>query len=137
MIAQAAEPQDFSGYGMTRSTMSFQVCKRPDDDNWKWKDVPDADYTTEFKVGDKIGFIGKLDGTYGLSDDDITALFVIRDFDGNLITYSSETRTWNDIWNQSYAEITIPQIPNDVGDYTVSMYFNGKFVTQKAFTISE
>ena len=36
-----------------------------------------------------------------------------------------------------YAEFDIPQIPGDAGDYTVTVYFNSKFVTQKAFTITE
>ena len=134
---RSAIPQDFSGYGMTRSTMSYQLCRTPGETTWKWDEIPDADYTTTFNSGDSIGLIGKLDGQYGLSDDEIITMFVIHDIDGNFITYSSESRTWNDIWNKSYAEFNISQVPAAAGDYTVAMYFNGKFVTQKAFTITE
>ena len=134
---QTSEAQDFSGYGTTRGTMTYQLCKRPDAEKWTFQDVADADYTNTFSVGTEIAIVGKLDVNYGLSDDPITTLFTIHDLDGNLITYSSTTRTWNDIWNDYYAEFDIPQIPGDVGEYTVSVYFNGKFVTQKAFTITE
>ena len=136
LTCQTPDPQDFSGYGMTRGTMTFQLCKRPEGETWTRYDLSDADYTTTFTSGTKIAIIGQLDGRYGISDDSITALFVVRDLEGNLVTYSSTTRTWNDMWEQSYAEFDIPQIPGDAGDYTVTVYFNGKFVTQKAFTIN-
>lgn len=128
--------QDFSGYGMTRGTMSFQLCKRPDGERWYWSDLSDSDITSTFSVGQRIGILGQLHGKYGISNDSITALFVIRDAEGNLVCHSSETRTWSDMWELSYGEIDIPQIPSEAGAYTVTMYFNGLYVTQKSFTIA-
>lgn len=127
--------QDFSGYGMTRGTMSFQLCKRPDGDSWKWSDLSDTDMTSSFALGQKISILGQLHGKYGVSNDPITAVFVIRDAEDNLICHSSETRAWSDMWELSYGEIDIPQIPSEPGAYTVTIYFNGLYVTQKSFTI--
>ena len=127
--------QDFSGYGMTRGTMSFQLCKRPDDNNWNRVQLSDSDYTSTFAVGQKIGIVGQLHGKYGVSDDPVTAVFAIRDSAGKLICYSSTTETWSDMWEQYYGEFDIPQIPSQPGAYTVTMYFNGLYVTQKSFTI--
>lgn len=136
LSCQTPDAQDFSGYGMTRGTMTYQLCKRPEGETWTWYDLSEADYTNTFAAGTNISMIGKLDGRYGISNDNVTTLFVIRDLDGKLITYSSTIRTWNDMWEQAYAEFDIPQVPGDAGDYTVTVYFNGKFVTQKAFTIN-
>lgn len=132
---QVPDAQDFSGYGMTRGTMSFQLCNRPEGDSWKWTDLSDSDITSTFAVGQRIGILGQLHGKYGISNDPITAVFVIKDADGNLVCYSSETDTWSNMWELSYGEIDIPQIPSDPGSYTVTVYFNGLYVTQKSFTI--
>ena len=120
---------------MTRGTMSFQLCKRPDGENWKWSDLSDTDMTSSFALGQRISILGQLHGKYGVSNDPITAVFVIRDAEDNLICHSSETRAWSDMWELSYGEIDIPQIPSEPGAYTVTMYFNGLYVTQKSFTI--
>ena len=135
LSCQVPDAQDFSGYGMTRGTMSFQLCNRPDGDSWKWTDLSDSDITSTFAVGQRIGILGQLHGKYGISNDPITAVFVIKDADGNLVCYSSETETWSNMWELSYGEIDIPQIPSDPGSYTVTVYFNGLYVTQKSFTI--
>ena len=127
--------QDFSGYGMTRGTMSFQLCKRPDGEKWSRTNLSDADYTSAFAVGQKIGVVGQLYGSYGVSNDTVSTLFVIRNADGELICYSSVDKTWSNMWEFAYGEFDIPQIPSEAGAYTVTMYFNGLYVTQKSFTI--
>ena len=128
--------QDFSGYGMERNTMAFRLCRRPADE-WDWDDVADADFTASFSLTDKLGMVGELTGEYDTeSQDNITTQFVIRDFEGNLIAYSFENQTWNSMWSNAHTELNIPQIPTEAGDYILTMYFNGKFVSQKAFSIS-
>ena len=116
--------------------MSFQLCRRPGDE-WDWNNIADADFTSSYKLGDSIGFVGTLDGEYASSDDNITAQFVIRDFSGNLVTVSHNTRTWNEMWSDAHTEINVPELPTVAGDYMITMYFNGKFVSQKAFSLSE
>ena len=81
--------------------------------------------------------VGELDGEYATSDDSITVQFVIRDFSSNLKAYSYVTTTWNEMWSDSHTEINVPVIPEVAGDYIITMYFNGKFVSQKAFSLSE
>ena len=135
LTCQVPDAQDFSGYGMTRGTMSFQLCNRPEGESWNWTNLSDSDITSTFAVGQRIGILGQLHGKYGVSSDPITAVFVIRDAEGNLVCYSAETRAWSDMWEMSYGEIDIPQIPTEPGSYTVTMYFNGLYVTQKSFTI--
>jgi len=129
------EAQDFSGYGMTRGTMSFQLCKRPDKADWVQSDLSDSDFTSSFSAGQEISIFGQLYGSYSLSSDEISTLFVIKDSDKNLVTYSSFTESWSNLWGKGYAAIDIPDVPSEPGVYTLAMYFNGKFVTQKEFKI--
>ena len=136
LSCETPSAQDFSGYGMERNTMAFRLCRRPSDD-WDWDDVADADYTSSFSLGDQLGMVGELTGEYDTeSQDNITTQFVIRDFSGNLIAYSFENQTWNNMWHNAHTALNIPQIPTEAGDYILTMYFNGKFVSQKAFSIS-
>lgn len=136
LSCQTPEAQDFSGYGMTRGTMSFQLCKRPEGESWSWTSLSSSDFTSTFVSGQSISVLGQLHGKYGVSDDMITSLFVIKNAEGQIISHSSFAKTWNDMWEMSYSEIDIPQVPSIPGDYTVTIYFNGNFVTEKAFTIS-
>lgn len=134
LISQAPEAQDFSGYGMTRNTIDFALCQRPGDD-WTWDDVPSSGYTNNFAVGENISLVGNLQGSSVVSDDVISTLYVFRDQDGNLVCYSFQERSWRNMWSQSYGEFDVPQVPNQAGKYTLSIYFNGKLVTEETVNI--
>lgn len=136
LSCQTPEAQDFSGYGMTRGTMSFQLCRRPEGESWSWSNLDDSDFTSTFVSGDRISILGQLHGKYGVSNDMITSLFVIKNAEGQIVSHSSFAKTWSNMWELSYSEIDIPQVPTEPGNYSVTMYFNGNFVTQKEFTIT-
>lgn len=131
---QAPEAQDFSGYGITRSKMSFELCRYPGE-NWDWDEVPSSDYTNTFTVGEKVSVIAKLHEKYGVSDDVILSLFVFKDENGNIVSYSSSERSWRNMWYQFYSEINIPEVPDVAGNYTLCIYFNGKLTTEESITI--
>ena len=130
-----AKPQDFSGYGMIRSSMTYKLCKRPTNENWKHDDISSSDYTKSFKVGEGISIVGQLHDTYGISDDNIVTMYVFRDADSKVVCYSYTESTWNDMWSKSYGEFDVPVAPTTAGEYTMSIYFNGKLVANKAVTI--
>lgn len=134
---QTAKAQDFSGYGMIRSSMTYKLCRTPDHADWVHSDISDSDYTNTFKSGEKISVVGQLHDTYGISDDNIVTMYVFRDADGKVASYSYTVATWNDMWAKTYGEFDIPLAPTAVGDYTLNIYFNGKLVTAKNVTITE
>lgn len=131
---QAPDAQDFSGYGMTRNTIDFEPCRRPDGD-WSWSDVPGSDYTSAFSANEKISLVGNLQTKSSVSDDIILTLYVFRDQDGNVVSYSFQERSWRNMWSQSYGEFDVSQSPSNAGSYTLSVYFNGKLVTVESITI--
>ncbi len=138
MVYQTAKAKDFSGYGMVRASMtSFKLCKRPSESNWDQSDVSDSDYTSTFKVGESISIVCKLDEKPKASDDKIIIMYVFRDATGNVASYSSKEETWDDMWRKTYGEFDIPEAPGTSGEYTLSVYFNGKLVRNKTVTITE
>lgn len=130
-----AKPQDFSGYGMIRSSMTYKLCKRPAEENWKYSDLSDSDYVNTFKVGEEISVVGQLHDTYGISDDKIVIMYVFRDADGKAVSYCYSESTWNDMWSKSYGEFDVPSAPSAAGEYTLNIYFNGKLAANKKVTI--
>ena len=134
---QTAKAQDFSGYGMIRSSMTYKLCKTPDNADWVHSDISDSDYKNTFQSGENISVVGQLHDTYGISDDSIVTMYVFRDVDGNVASYSYTVATWNDMWAKTYGEFDIPLAPTAAGDYTLNIYFNGKLVTAKNITITE
>jgi len=131
---QAPDAQDFSGYGMTRSTIDFATCKCPGGD-WSWSDVGSSGYTNTFSTDETISLVGNLQTKSSVSDDIIITLYVFRDQDGNIVSYSFQERTWRNMWSQSYGEFDVTQTPAQAGKYTLSVYFNGKLATEEPITI--
>ena len=134
---KTAKAQDFSGYGMIRSSMTYKLCKTPAAADWKYSGLSSSDYTDTFKIGEKISVVGQLHDTYGISDDQITTMFVFRNEDGSVVCNSHSTATWNEMWSKSYGEFDVAQAPSAAGNYSLYIYFNGKLAAIKDVTITE
>ena len=69
-------------------------------------------------------------------------LYVIRDAHGNVLSdYVSEDSTyWKEIWlggDSKNGELDLPVTPETPGDYALNVYFNGLFVAELSFSITE
>lgn len=128
--------EDFNGYKVSKSNMTFQMCRTPSKAGWKWSDVPKKDYVTEFSHTGKASFFVKLSTNPGKSDDHVVTLFVIRDSNGIPVAANAHTRTWNSMWDNRYCVIEMPIMPQTAGSYTVDIYFNGGHVHTQNFTVT-
>lgn len=131
----AGDVQVFSGYGVTADNLSFSMCKTPKKENWTWKDLSNSSYTNNFKIGEKISFLVKLNGNYKKSDDYVDILFVIRNKNKEIICTSSTGASWTYLWDNKYCELDIPTVPTKAGDYYIDVYFNGMAAARDFFTI--
>ncbi len=131
----APEAPGFSGYLVSAENIDFSMCKTPNVDNWDRYDVPSKDYTTAFPVGVSASFVMHLDRDTNKSEENVVALYVIRDADDKLISSKYESRTWNNMWYNRYGKLTIPVMPEAPGKYTVAIYFNGTCATTQSFEI--
>jgi hypothetical protein len=111
------------------------MCKTPNVDNWDRYDVAAKDYTTSFPVGVSASFVMHLDRDTNKSEENVVALYVIRDAEGKLVSCKYESRAWNNMWYNRYGKLTIPVMPETPGKYTVAIYFNGTCATTQNFEI--
>ena len=132
-----AEAPSFTGYQVSAEKMTFSMCLTPDKTNWKHTDVKKDDYTTSFAVGQKASFVVKLSRKYLTSPDIITTMYVIRDQDGKIVSANTSAQSWTSMWYQFYCELDIPALPNQAGNYTMQVYFNGMFAHEQTFTVTE
>ena len=116
--------------------MTFHMCRTPDNSNWNRYDLSDDDYTTSFRAGEQASFLVHLSKAYGVSNDDIVTMFVIRDNADNLVDASHITNTWISMWYRNYCELDIPALPAEPGEYTIEVYFNGALAATQTFLVS-
>ena len=127
----------FTGYSVSADKMTFSMCLTPDKVNWTRKDVKKDDYTTTFTVGQKASYVVKLSRKYLTSSDIITTMFLIRDSEGNIVSADTSARSWTSMWYQYYCELDVPALPDQAGEYTMQIYFNGMIAHEQAFTVTE
>ncbi len=128
---------NFSGYKVTKGNMTFKMCKTPSKKNWDRYDLSSKDYTTTFDIGKDASFLIKLSKSPKSSSDKITTLFVIRDENENIVSTATTTEKWKKMWSNKYCELDIPSLPKMVGNYSISIYFDGEFVHEQNFTITD
>jgi hypothetical protein len=134
---KTAKAEKFSAYKVTSADMRFHACRTPGKTNWSKKDLKASDYTTTFKVGEKMSFLAELKDTYNPSNDQIITMFVFRNEDGSAVDTSTVTGTWKQMWYKGLCELDVPTTPNTPGQYTVSIYMNGKLAGESKITITQ
>ncbi len=135
IIYTTPDPQDFSGYSVSREFMEFNMVRRPSYSGWDRYDLDSSDYTTEFEVNEEASFLIKMLQEYDTSDDNIISLFVVEDENGNLVEVTSSEESWINMWYRNYCELDIPHLPETPGEYKLSVYFNGALAGKTNFTI--
>lgn len=125
----------YSGDAVSNSNLQFSMCKTPAKADWVHTDVSRSDYTTRFSVGQKASFVVFLNKVYGKNYDDFYISYVVKDEDGSIVDISSVKTAWTNMWYKNHCELDMPFMPDDAGKYSVSIYFNGQFVTTQSFTV--
>ena len=130
-----AEAAKFEGYGLKAENIYFSMCMPPDNDNWIWWGA--KTHKTEFAIGEKAGFVIRVNNGNLWVADPMTVMCVVRDKDGKLLSTSLVDETWSKMWTEMHGEIDLPNIPTEAGEYTVEVYFNSTFVHEQSFTVIE
>ena len=127
---------DFSGYELKSSDVEISLYRAPDG-AWTRKDLKADAKTTTFGSDSAVALVYYTDNVYKLSDDPITTLIVVRDSEGRLAAISSSTRSWDDMWENGYCVEELSHLPATAGDYTLSIYLNGKLLANRNITVTE
>ena len=131
------EADAFQGGGITANNLHGALCIRPDGDNWSAAEIPEDQFVNAYTRGQKIGLVLRSDFEPEMSLEAVTILFVLRDTDGTLLHYGHIQVNWTDLWNGTLCQLDIPWLPEESGEYSVCLYFNGQIVTELTFSLSE
>lgn len=128
-------PPIFNDYRLTASNMTFSMCVTPNKENWTVDDVPSSNITNTFQVGQKASIMIRVFKTYDFDWTDYVTMYVIRDENGTFISADTNTRTWAAMWEKGRCNLDIPALPDTPGNYTVTVYFNGRYTGSQEFTV--
>ncbi len=136
------EAEIFAEYGYTAEDVTIDLLKTPESANWRYENISDDDFTTQFAAGDKVSVVLRSSSSFYLPGSALDILYVIRDAYGNVLTdYVSEDSTyWKEIWlggDSKNGELDLPVTPERAGEYTLRIYFNGLFAAEISFRITE
>lgn len=135
MTYESKSASDFSGFSVKRSNMSFKMCLTPNVSNWDKNDVRSSDYKTVFKAGQKASFLVKMNKKYSTSSKVVYTTFVIRDNEGNIVAFDTQSNKWSKMWKSNYCEFDLPSLPKTAGTYNVTVYFNDAIAAKQDFRI--
>jgi len=133
---EAPAAPTFSGFMLTAADLTFRMCKTPVNPAWSQADVPEADYVNTFAPGEKASFAIFIGTIYGISEESVRTLAVIRDENGNVVDTVTVTRSWSSMWYKSFGKLDLFELPANPGNYTVEVYFNEMLVTTQHFTVA-
>ena len=125
----------FNSYKIDTGDMNFKMLKRPEKENWTYRDAVGGPFTTTFNAGEKASFLIVLAHWQDRSSNSIEILYVVRDENGVPVSADTQTMVWNDMWDNGYCELDIPQIPAVEGAYTLEVYFNHRIASTTNFTV--
>ena len=136
------QAQDLNENKLTADKISGKLLPTPEQSAWRMHTLEDDAYTDQFAAGQSISLVLHADAEFYLPGYDLDILYVLRDGYGNVLTdlLGQEHTYWNNFWSAGdshYGELTLPKLPDAPGSYTLSLYFNGSFVGEFPFTITQ
>ncbi len=132
---------DYSGHGISRSTVSTRLLVTPEEADWNTRTVSSEQFTQSFAIGQPISV--QLQNSYGvyLDDEVINILYVFRNAAGEVAPelIGEQTATWRQMWtsgdNSRCAGLDLPIAPTTAGNYVLDIYFNGAYAATADLSI--
>ena len=130
-----AYTNNYGGTTFEGKNIKFSMCKQPDDDNWKSSNLT---FTSKFKPGELLGFTTEALTYYNETvDAEIYILYIIRNENGELVTFCNQTAMWKELFTAYFGTLSVPELPTETGKYTLDIYYNGGYVTTQEFEVAE
>lgn len=136
----AAEP--FSDFSLSAKDITAKLLKTPKNKDWNASTIKSSSYATSFIPGDPVSMVLHASRDFYLPKDTVQALYVLRDAEGKVLSkmITKEELNWSDLWmggDYHDAELDLPVMPFQEGNYTVEVYFNEALVASADFTIEK
>jgi len=139
---QCPNAEIFTDHSFDANKLVAYLLPTPEKEGWTTADLSKEDYTDTFTLGQNISVVFYCPARFYIPEDPISVLYVLRNSQGQVITklITKDTLDWHDLWvhyNVNYGEFDLPVMPDETGEYTISIYFNGKAMTSTTFTVTD
>jgi len=125
----------FSANKLSSDSIIVEMFEVPSKNNWGYSSLLRAREKDSFKAGGSLALLYTVTKPYSYDKSEFESIFVIHDAEGKLVSTSSRTRVWDDMWDNGYCTETVSNLPAAAGDYTLTIYIaNGK-LAELPFTI--
>ncbi len=125
----------FTGFGLEAAELGSIMCLNPTDDVRDWAEYLQENYRISFTFGETAAILLQTGTEVQASEDAVLVQFVIHNAYGRPLHMNSATMIWDGMWQDGNCCLTLPYLPEVPGSYTLTLYFDGQFVTYQEFTI--
>ena len=136
------EAPAFNEHGLPADKITAKLVKTPAEEDWNAGSLTANDYRDTFVVGEPVSVVLHGSQNFYLPEEDISVLYIIRDGSGRVMPKltAKETLVWKELWyagDYHYGELDLPVVPGAAGSYSITIYFNGGYLVNVPFTITE
>lgn len=126
---QSGDAGSFTDYGCTDPALSLYILE----DNQEALETTSTTFTTQ----QHISFA--LEVSYDATEEDksVKTTYVIRDAEGNPVKIYNSERNWPGTWTTARHTGDLPDPITAPGSYSLEVYFNGQFMADASFTVTE
>ena len=127
------DAESFSLLGLTSEDIRFRPFRAPEG-SFTWNKLNKKVFNTPFSVDDNIQILLDTSKKIKSSKNEILIQYILRNEDGSILSSETEKMVWNDMWYKGGCVLS-PTLPKTVGNYMLSLYFNGMYLTDIPITI--
>jgi hypothetical protein len=132
---ETAAPGTFSANKLDSDTIIVEMFDVPTKSNWAYSSLLRAREKDSFKAGGSLALLYTVTKPYTFDSAQFETLFVIRDAEGKLVSTTSRTRSWDDMWDNGYCTEQVSNLPAVQGEYTLSIYIENGLLAKLPFSI--
>ena len=125
----------FSANKLDQDSIIVEMFDVPTKSNWGYGTLQRAKERDTFKPAGSLALLYTVTRPYNFDSAEFETVFVIRDAEGQLVSASARTRSWNDMWDNGYCTETVSGLPADEGSYTLSIYIENGLLVELPFNI--
>ncbi len=131
----AGEISIFEGFGINAAELSSLLCLLPEEEVQDWPVYLLNNYRDCFAFGEAAAVLLQANEQIEAFEDAVLVQFVINTASGQPIHMNSASMIWSGMWQDGCCCLALPYLPEASGEYILTLYFDGQFVTSLEFTV--
>ena len=128
-------PGTFSANKLDSESIVVTTHDVPTKSGWGYSALKRSKEQSSFAPGGSMALLYTVTKPYSYDKTEFETIFVIRDSEGHLVSASSRTRRWDDMWDNGYCIETVSTLPASAGSYTLTIILADGVLAELPFTI--